>query len=260
MEDIETLRQASGYEKLVLYGTSYGTKVALEYAERYPQHVEALVLDSVVPTDGPEPFAIPSLRGDLLGARRALLRTRLRRDHVQSTADLARLAAQLRRHALGGSAYDGSGRRHAATLSEVGLLAVLEAGDLNPALRALLPAAVQSALHHDPDPLLRMHLLSEGLIPSVPTIRPTEGTGAIDEALFVATTCEETPFPWQRAGSPSTRLAEALAFLKRPAACGVLSVRPDHRVRQQPGCRLRGMAGRVPAAAGAERRFRTCQP
>jgi pimeloyl-ACP methyl ester carboxylesterase len=30
----------------VLYGTSYGTKVALEYAERYPQHVEAMVLDS----------------------------------------------------------------------------------------------------------------------------------------------------------------------------------------------------------------------
>ena len=47
--DIEALRQAGGYEKLVLYGTSYGTKVALEYAERYPQHVEALVLDSVVP-------------------------------------------------------------------------------------------------------------------------------------------------------------------------------------------------------------------
>jgi pimeloyl-ACP methyl ester carboxylesterase len=46
VEDIEAIRRAYGYEKLVLYGTSYGTKVALEYAERYPQHVEALVLDS----------------------------------------------------------------------------------------------------------------------------------------------------------------------------------------------------------------------
>ncbi|HWX86798.1 MAG TPA: alpha/beta fold hydrolase, partial [Solirubrobacteraceae bacterium] len=34
--DIEALRQAGGYEKLVLFGVSYGTKVALEYAERYP--------------------------------------------------------------------------------------------------------------------------------------------------------------------------------------------------------------------------------
>ena len=49
VEDIESIRHAAGYKKLVLYGTSYGTKVALEYAERYPQHVESMVLDSAVP-------------------------------------------------------------------------------------------------------------------------------------------------------------------------------------------------------------------
>jgi pimeloyl-ACP methyl ester carboxylesterase len=43
--DIDALRRAAGYERLVLYGTSYGTKVALQYAARYPAHVEALVLD-----------------------------------------------------------------------------------------------------------------------------------------------------------------------------------------------------------------------
>ncbi len=213
VEDIETLRRVSGYERLVLYGTSYGTKVALEYAERYPQHVEGLVLDSVVPTDGPEPFAIPtfeaipSVLGELCSQHACAGIT------SNPTGDLARLAALLRKHALSGSAYDGSGRRHAATLSELGLLGILEAGDLNPALRALLPAAMESALHHDPDPLLRLHLLSEGLIPSLSNARPTESTEGVDEALFVATTCEETPFPWQRAGSPATRLGEAIAFL-----------------------------------------------
>ena len=54
--DIEAIRQAGGYEKLVLYGTSYGTKVAEQYAQDYPSHVEALVLDSVVPPSGPEPL------------------------------------------------------------------------------------------------------------------------------------------------------------------------------------------------------------
>ena len=54
--DIEALRKALGYEKLVLWGTSYGTKVAEEYAQEYPQHVEALVLDSVVPPTGPDPL------------------------------------------------------------------------------------------------------------------------------------------------------------------------------------------------------------
>ena len=62
VEDIESIRRAAGYKKLVLYGTSYGTKVALEYAQRYPSRVEALVLDSVVASNGPEPFAVPSFQ------------------------------------------------------------------------------------------------------------------------------------------------------------------------------------------------------
>ena len=39
--DIEAIRRGGGYEKLVLYGTSYGTKVAEDYAQAYPEHVEA---------------------------------------------------------------------------------------------------------------------------------------------------------------------------------------------------------------------------
>jgi pimeloyl-ACP methyl ester carboxylesterase len=214
VQDIEALRQAGGYEKLVLYGTSYGTKVALEYAERYPQNVEALVLDSVVPTDGPEPYAISTFEAiagvlDELCSNGAC--TGITSNPV---GDLADLSAQLHKQPLSGSVYDGSGKRHASTITENGLLDILEAGDLNPALRALLPAAVVSALHHDPDPLLRLHLLSEGLIPNVPTEGNTGETAEeIDEALFAATSCEEEPFPWQRTASPTTRLVEAASYL-----------------------------------------------
>jgi pimeloyl-ACP methyl ester carboxylesterase len=215
--DIEAIRQAAGYEKLVLYGTSYGTKVAEQYAERYPQHVEALVLDSVVPPDGPEPFAVGTFQaigavlGELCskGACTAITPNPL--------ADIASLAARLRKHPASGSVYDGSGHRHTATLAEPGLLGILEAGDLNPALRALLPAAVRSALRNDPDPLLRLQLLAEGLIPNRPGGaggQPTEeSSDQIDEALFVTTTCEEAPFPWQRSGAAATRLAEARGAL-----------------------------------------------
>jgi len=216
VQDIETIRAALGYEKLVLYGTSYGTKVALEYAERYPQHVEALVLDSVVPPEGPDPFslptfqALPSVLGELCSAGAC--------DHITANplADVARLAGMLRHHSLSGSVYDGDGHRHNATLGEVGLLGILQAGDLNPALRALLPAAVQSALHGNPDPLLRLNLLSEGLIPNVPLPphSPTEESSEEENnALFLATSCEEKSFPWQRGAAPSTRSAEALAAL-----------------------------------------------
>jgi pimeloyl-ACP methyl ester carboxylesterase len=214
VQDIEALRQAGGYEKLVLYGTSYGTKVALDYAERYPEHVEALVLDSVVPPEGTEPFQIPTFEaiGGVLGeicANGACAGI-----SSDPLGDVARLAAQLRKRPLSGSVYDGAGKRHASTLDATGLLEILEAGDLNPALRALLPAAVRSALDRDPDPLLRLHLLSEGLIPNVPRESANvEGAPSVDEALFATTTCEESPFPWQRAAGPQTRLNEALAYL-----------------------------------------------
>jgi pimeloyl-ACP methyl ester carboxylesterase len=214
VQDIEALRQAGGYEKLVLYGTSFGTKVALEYAERYPQNVEALVLDSVVPPEGQEPFAIPTFQAiagvlDELCAGDACAGIT-----ANPVGDIATLAAQLRKRTLSGSVYDGAGRRHATTLDEQGLLDILEAGDLNPALRALLPAAVRSALEHDPDPLLRLRLLSEGLIPNVPIESNTgEPSQELDEALFAATSCEESPFPWQRGAPPATRLTEALDYL-----------------------------------------------
>ncbi len=216
--DIEAIRAAMGYEKLVLYGTSYGTKVALEYAERYPEHIEALVLDSVVLPEGPEPFSLSSIQ-----ALRPMLEELCSEGacaHITSNplGDIATLAARLHRHALGGSVYDGAGHRHAATLGEADLFNILLAGDLNPALRALLPAAVQSALRGNPDPLLRLKALSEGLIPNVP-LQPKgsraerEADEEEDNALFLATSCEEKPFPWQRSAAPATREAEARAAL-----------------------------------------------
>jgi pimeloyl-ACP methyl ester carboxylesterase len=218
VQDIEAIRAALGYEKLVLYGTSYGTKVALEYAERYPQHVEALVLDSVVTPEGPEPFklatfqALPSVLGELCSGGACA--------HITANplGDIAQLDSQLRRHPLQGYVYDGTGHRHADSLREPELLDILEAGDLNPALRALLPAAVQSALHHEPDPLLRLDALAEGLIPNVPIAsRGSQTEREADEeendALFPATTCEEQLFPWQRTAAPATRGTEALAAL-----------------------------------------------
>ncbi len=214
VEDIEAIRQAAGYEKLVLYGTSYGTKVAEEYAERYPQHVEALVLDSVVPPNGPEPFsistfqAISSVLGELCSQNACAGIT------TNPVADIAALTARLRERPLSGSVYDGSGHRHNLTLGESGLLGILEAGDLNPALRALLPAAVRSALSNYPDPLLRLEALAEGLIPNLPGGHPVEESEGVDEALNVTTTCEELPFPWQRSASAATRLAEATGALK----------------------------------------------
>jgi pimeloyl-ACP methyl ester carboxylesterase len=49
VQDLEAVRAALGYERLNLYGGSYGTRVAQHYARRYPERTRTLTLDGVVP-------------------------------------------------------------------------------------------------------------------------------------------------------------------------------------------------------------------
>ena len=51
VKDLDLLRQVLGYERINLYGVSYGTRVAQHYLRRYPQHTRSLVLDGVVPPE-----------------------------------------------------------------------------------------------------------------------------------------------------------------------------------------------------------------
>ena len=47
-DDFDVLRRALGVDEMGFYGISHGTYLAQVYASRYPQHVQAMVLDSVV--------------------------------------------------------------------------------------------------------------------------------------------------------------------------------------------------------------------
>jgi pimeloyl-ACP methyl ester carboxylesterase len=49
--DLEAVREAIGAAQVNLVGISYGTRVALEYLRRYPQHTRSVVLDGVVPPE-----------------------------------------------------------------------------------------------------------------------------------------------------------------------------------------------------------------
>jgi pimeloyl-ACP methyl ester carboxylesterase len=48
-DDVEDLRIALAYEQWNLFGSSYGSRLALEVMRRYPESVRASVLDAVVP-------------------------------------------------------------------------------------------------------------------------------------------------------------------------------------------------------------------
>jgi len=49
--DLDAVRQALGAERINLYGGSYGTRVAQQYARTFPAHTRSVVLDSVVPNE-----------------------------------------------------------------------------------------------------------------------------------------------------------------------------------------------------------------
>jgi pimeloyl-ACP methyl ester carboxylesterase len=55
-DDLDDVRAALGYPKLVLDGGSYGTRFFLDYARRHPQRVESIVLEGVAP---PHYYIIP---------------------------------------------------------------------------------------------------------------------------------------------------------------------------------------------------------
>ena len=49
--DVESLRQALGYEKINLYGVSYGTLLALHVMREFPEGLRSVIIDSVVPPE-----------------------------------------------------------------------------------------------------------------------------------------------------------------------------------------------------------------
>jgi pimeloyl-ACP methyl ester carboxylesterase len=192
-----------------VYGTSYGTKVALSYAQRYPDHVDRLVLDSVAPLDGPDPYyrdstaAVPRVLRSLCG--------RLCGWTADPVADLSRLVDRIgaRGGAIRGSVVDARGKRRRGRLTRVDLFSILLAGDFDPTLRAAFPGMVTAALRGDVAPMLRLRRRAIEIDAEPPPPR------VLSSAVYAATTCEEIPMPWPRATPPDAaerrRLAAAQA-------------------------------------------------
>lgn len=49
VRDLDQVRAALGYDRIDLYGSSYGTIVAQQYLRRFPDRVRSVILDGVVP-------------------------------------------------------------------------------------------------------------------------------------------------------------------------------------------------------------------
>ena len=187
-DDLDAVRQALGYDKIALYGVSYGTKLALAYALAHPSHVERLLLDSVVSPDFQDPFSASVVRAMPATLAGFCSDGGCRAATGNFPGDVAALANRLAAKPLRVAVADTDGTKKQVRVDGLELLSVLIDADLNPGLAAELPAVVRAALRGSTQPLARLAYLHDG--------GSQETSVDLSFALYAATVCRDGPFPW----------------------------------------------------------------
>lgn len=167
VEDIELLRQHLDADRLTLDGTSYGSFTAAQYGLKYPDRVQSLVLDSIVPHKGFDPLAV-----DLMATTGTVLKAACRQDPACTTDPVADLA-WLVQHGVSGTDVMES-------------LSVSSLNTVNPSLKGI-PAILHAARNGD-DAGLKEFLqqaTSSGL-----------SYDTLSAGLHMATLCSDLRFPW----------------------------------------------------------------
>jgi pimeloyl-ACP methyl ester carboxylesterase len=205
--DLDAVRASLGFDKVTLFGVSYGTKLALAYASAYPTHVARLLLDSVLPPTEPDPFEAPSAR-NIPAKLTEYCKGFCGAATPNFAADVVAVANRLEAKPAHGTVLLPNGKLKRQTLAGTDVLSTVVDADLNPALAAELPAAAHAARLGNVKPLMRLSYLD--------TESSQESAADLSAGLYAATTCRDGPFPWPADSTPSARaalLTQALAAL-----------------------------------------------
>jgi pimeloyl-ACP methyl ester carboxylesterase len=185
VDDIDLLRTALGVETVAVDGTSYGSYVAERYALSYPDHVDHLVLDSIVPHNWTSSgsLQLANIRGVRRVLRMVCRETNCRTDPV---ADLATL---VRRD------HDGP-----ELMNLMAVISVAQGTDMG-----FIPTMLHQAVNGDRGWL-------DGWLDGVAEDPPVQEYSA---GLHAATLCLDQYLPW---GDSATPFAERKAALARTSA------------------------------------------
>jgi pimeloyl-ACP methyl ester carboxylesterase len=201
--DIDAVRAALGYERINLWGGSYGTRVAQEYMRRYPQRVRTAVLDGVAP---------PSLRTslDIWPTRDAALaqlfaacaeQPACKRAYPDLNATMATIRQQLGPGRRLSVADPRTGIAHEVTVNFDMVVGALHALIYAPDLASLIPTLLARAQAGDYSPLAAASLMVTDDVDRT-----------MNQALHYAVTCaEDAP----RISAADAR--QAFAALRAPA-------------------------------------------
>ena len=206
VHDLDDVRRTLGYEKIDLFGLSYGTTVALQYMRRHPDSVRAAILMGVVPPD-----TMPPSKHATAGARALDLLFADCAADAQCSKAFPRLADDLRK---------ARAKAPSAGFTDEVFMERLRGLMYVPPTRAGLPLMIHKAAEGDFQPLLAK--------------APETGASLIADGMFLAVTCGESFALMNYAKAEAASLATPFAAYRlrqQRAACeGWPRVRlaPDH--------------------------------
>jgi pimeloyl-ACP methyl ester carboxylesterase len=165
MDDLDDVREYLGYDRINLYGGSYGTRAALVYLRQYEPNVRSVILDGVAPPDMRLPLFFAR------DAQRAL--DRLLADCEANEAcrsKFPQLASRLRTLVAALDAapvktrltHPRTGLAEDVTINGEFVVNVLFGALYSPLISSLLPELIARAERHDFQGLLALGLANEG--------------------------------------------------------------------------------------------------
>lgn len=213
--DLEAMRQALGYPRWNLWGGSYGTRVAQEYARRHPDRVRTMILDGVAPPSLVIPLDIWVTREAAFAAVLAACAASeaCRKAHPDVARSLHAIRDFLGPEGRELDVIDpatGAPRKLPMTFDRV--VAMLQPLTYSPEGTSLLPQLLASAARGDVAPLMA----------AMPSTSPTQPE-AMNAALLFSVTCAED-VPRIAPGSETRVLAPLPTRLlaeRTLAVCGV---------------------------------------
>ena len=165
MDDIDEVREALGYDKINLWGGSYGTRAALVYMRRHPENTRAVIIDGLAPTG----MKLPLHMGD--DGQRALdmmwqdcaADANCAEAYGDIGAKFDSLRIRLTRNAKAGDSRDlvhfknpRTGEDHSLPIYWEGVAGLVRNALYKTELSALLPLIIDRAYHGDFNPLIAL--------------------------------------------------------------------------------------------------------
>ncbi len=220
-DDIDDVRSALGYDKIVVMGGSYAGNDMVSYAVRHRSHVAAVVVGSPYLPVGADAFGSSTPKAIPAVVDRLCQRTvDCRRQTPDPSGQLAWLVQRLRNHPVSGLGYDYAGTPHHVEVTEGSLLHIVTSDQFPFLGQGEVAQAAVALRHGDAVPLLR--LAAEAL----------RGPGSFDSGDprdfsagdNIVRYCLDNNFPWDETAALSVRQAQyAQAFADQPARYGLFS-------------------------------------